>query len=346
MWRRSWLSREVLLFSRLRRRGCAPTPAMLWLGLPGGAVRRRADRAARPRRRHGQRLHLPRAVAAGLEHAAHARAVPLDGAVLGPLFAAAIGAGRRAAGWPWPPSPAAAAQLLARRCSFLRLIALGQYRAARHRRGCSRRRLRTPFRPPRRAAGRSAHRRCRCARPQPMPLVAALSSLAARRRDGSAAICSSSASCPSTWRRRTWPRKRGGMNLKRLLGLDNLADRVRLRARIRSRATPRRRRFPIAGSRRPAATARSAAACSSASRTAAPSASAATRDHPVNRGMLCPKGLSEHHTLDADEPRAVPAAAQATASCAPRRLGRRARRRWSTTFRDVQAQSRAGVASA
>ncbi len=23
-------------------------------------------------------------------------------------------------------------------------------------------------------------------------------------------------------------------------------------------------------------------------------------DHPVNRGMLCPKGLSEHHTLDAD----------------------------------------------
>ena len=21
-------------------------------------------------------------------------------------------------------------------------------------------------------------------------------------------------------------------------------------------------------------------------------------DHPVNRGMLCPKGLSEHHTLD------------------------------------------------
>ncbi len=23
-------------------------------------------------------------------------------------------------------------------------------------------------------------------------------------------------------------------------------------------------------------------------------------DHPVNRGVLCPKGLSEHHTLDAD----------------------------------------------
>ena len=23
-------------------------------------------------------------------------------------------------------------------------------------------------------------------------------------------------------------------------------------------------------------------------------------DHPVNRGMLCPKGLSEHHTIGAD----------------------------------------------
>ena len=23
-------------------------------------------------------------------------------------------------------------------------------------------------------------------------------------------------------------------------------------------------------------------------------------DHPVNRGMLCPKGLSEHHTINTD----------------------------------------------
>ena len=23
-------------------------------------------------------------------------------------------------------------------------------------------------------------------------------------------------------------------------------------------------------------------------------------DHPVNRGVLCPKGLSEHHTIDVD----------------------------------------------
>ena len=41
-----------------------------------------------------------------------------------------------------------------------------------------------------------------------------------------------------------------------------------------------------------------------------PSACAATPDHPVNRGKLCPKGLSEHDTLDARQPRALSAAAQ------------------------------------
>ena len=29
-------------------------------------------------------------------------------------------------------------------------------------------------------------------------------------------------------------------------------------------------------------------------------------DHPVNRGMLCPKGLSEHHTIDAENRARVP----------------------------------------
>ena len=33
-------------------------------------------------------------------------------------------------------------------------------------------------------------------------------------------------------------------------------------------------------------------------------------DHPVNNGMLCPKGLSEHDTLHALEPRALSAAAR------------------------------------
>ena len=31
-------------------------------------------------------------------------------------------------------------------------------------------------------------------------------------------------------------------------------------------------------------------------------------DHPVNRGMLCPKGLSEHHTHRRRQPRALPVA--------------------------------------
>ena len=44
--------------------------ALLWFGLPGSAWRRRAHRRCSARRRDGERLHLPRAVAAGVEHAA------------------------------------------------------------------------------------------------------------------------------------------------------------------------------------------------------------------------------------------------------------------------------------
>ena len=29
-------------------------------------------------------------------------------------------------------------------------------------------------------------------------------------------------------------------------------------------------------------------------------------DHPVNRGLLCPKGLSEHHTIEAKRARSIP----------------------------------------
>ena len=70
MWRRSWLSREVLLFSafstvaaRLCRRCCGSAAGRRWSSA-------RCTVAARPRRRDRQRLHLPRAVAAGVEHAA------------------------------------------------------------------------------------------------------------------------------------------------------------------------------------------------------------------------------------------------------------------------------------
>src|SRR5262245_12168232 len=59
-------------------------------------------------------------------------------------------------------------------------------------------------------------------------------------------------------------------------------------------------------------------------------------DHPVNRGMLCPKGLSEHHTIAADN-----------RACYPllRRGGSRERVSWADAiatmaarFRDVQAR--------
>ena len=78
MWRRSWLSREVLLFTAFSVVAC------LYAGgaLDGAARRsrhRRADGGARPRRRHRERLHLSRALAARVEHAVHARAVHADG---------------------------------------------------------------------------------------------------------------------------------------------------------------------------------------------------------------------------------------------------------------------------
>src|SRR6185503_14934895 len=59
-------------------------------------------------------------------------------------------------------------------------------------------------------------------------------------------------------------------------------------------------------------------------------------DHPVNRGMLCPKGLSEHHTIDAENRARVPMMKQG---------GRLARVSWphaletmATAFRDIQAR--------
>ena len=60
------------------RRGRRPMPAMLWFGMPGGGCIGALTVAARHRRRDGERLHLPRAVAAGVEHALHAPAVQPD----------------------------------------------------------------------------------------------------------------------------------------------------------------------------------------------------------------------------------------------------------------------------
>jgi anaerobic selenocysteine-containing dehydrogenase len=60
-------------------------------------------------------------------------------------------------------------------------------------------------------------------------------------------------------------------------------------------------------------------------------------DHPVNRGMLCPKGLSEHHTIDTENRARVPLLLKAD--------GKFSRTTWThaldtmaSRFRDVQAR--------
>ncbi len=60
-------------------------------------------------------------------------------------------------------------------------------------------------------------------------------------------------------------------------------------------------------------------------------------DHKVNRGLLCPKGLSEHHTIRTDNRALYPHAARRQA-LQPDRLGPGASRRWRQKFRDVQAR--------
>ena len=74
MWKRSWLSREVLLFSRFRasRRLYA---VVLWMARPGGTAIGALTVTLGLGGRHRQRLHLPGSLTAGLEHAVHARAV-------------------------------------------------------------------------------------------------------------------------------------------------------------------------------------------------------------------------------------------------------------------------------
>ena len=78
MWRRSWLSREVLLFSAFSgiagvvRGGVVVRSA-------GRRIHRRVDSCRRHRGRDVERLHLPRAITTGVEHALHAAAVQSHG---------------------------------------------------------------------------------------------------------------------------------------------------------------------------------------------------------------------------------------------------------------------------
>ena len=64
-------------------------------------------------------------------------------------------------------------------------------------------------------------------------------------------------------------------------------------------------------------------------------------DHPVNRGMLCPKGLSEHHTIAADNRARYPLLRRGRSM--ERVSWDHALRTMTTRFRDVQARYGAGA---
>ena len=68
----------MLLFSAFSLVACFYAAA-LWAALAGRARARGADGRVGSRRRHSERVHLPRAVAAGVEHAVDACAVQSDG---------------------------------------------------------------------------------------------------------------------------------------------------------------------------------------------------------------------------------------------------------------------------
>ena len=91
------------------------------------------------------------------------------------------------------------------------------------------------------------------------------------------------------------------MNWKRTVGLDNLSNEYALRARrvYRLHFGEKDSRY-LGACGPPAAIALLAAASRLASRTATRSLLRPFAQHPVNRGKLCPKGLSEHYIIEAE----------------------------------------------
>ena len=66
-------------------------------------------------------------------------------------------------------------------------------------------------------------------------------------------------------------------------------------------------------------------------------------DHPVNRGMLCPKGLSEHHTIAADGRARYPLLQAAERPVRAASAGPQALETMAARFREVQAQHGPGA---
>ena len=96
MWRRSWLSREVLLFTAFS--GVAGVyAALLWMDLAGSLIVGGLTSVVRHRRRDRQWMHLSRAVPSCLEHEPDARAIQPDGG--GSRATACSGARRERCAW-------------------------------------------------------------------------------------------------------------------------------------------------------------------------------------------------------------------------------------------------------
>ena len=95
MWKRSWLSREVLTVLVLFSGVAGLYAALLWLRLPGSMLPGRADVAPRFGGCHCKCVHLSGPSASSLEHQTYNRGVSSHGALLGPLLVASLGVGDR-----------------------------------------------------------------------------------------------------------------------------------------------------------------------------------------------------------------------------------------------------------
>ena len=267
--------------------------------------------------------------------------------MLGPLFAAAVGAGDRRAGWRWPRRRWPARRSSCSRCASSALIASDSLELQGH--GAAA--VDASRRPPRRCAaccsrvgaialpllatgrhaGSAAHGRALLVRarrrdPRPLPVLrqrraqahgrAVHRSRQARPHDAQAAA------------RTRHPRRS-----------------LRLRASIRSSGYVSAQKVPDRW------VATTCGYCSVGCgmfigvKDGRAVAVRGNPDHPVNRGMLCPKGSREHHTIARRQPRAVSAAAtrrQASSASA----GTRRSTTMAAKFRDVQAQLRRRTRSA
>ena len=300
MWRRSWLSREVLAFAAFSH-VAALYAGLLWLQLPGsvwvGGLTVLLGLAGVTASACIYRVP----VAAGLEHPLHAAAVQPDRG--DPRTVVCGGRRRRSepAGWRSPRRrwPARRSMVFALR--FFRCIASDSLEL----KGTARL-LSTVL------AGRLVARGILLAVGAiVLPLLATglpmgrgscswrSRSRRARRGDDRTLPVLRQRRSQTSGRALHRVGKRGRMTLKEMLGLDTRADRYTygvdpVAGYVSSQKVPERWVSTTCGY------------CSVGCgmfigvKDGRAVSVRGNPDHPVNRGMLCPKGLSEHHTIDAD----------------------------------------------